>query len=245
MGLCNATQNISRKQKLNFCDTQQLKVFGFVHQTYNEHIPQDILLLIVDYAMQIPIDSTILNEEEQEYLHKLIISQPQTMQFECSEWNLLCRGSRDGIKQKVFHGACDGKRNTICLLDVDSSGVVCGGYASTAWKSATNNTKGKDDNAFLFVVRPIELRNVYHRKRNKDTNKLMEPNGGILFHQDDGFNFGYNTLFWGNWAEDPKYVYCKDSQNYFDYKYSADIVGNGPGHSKEEFIDFEVFQLLG
>eukprot|EP01083_Nonionella_stella_P081183 223523_1 len=102
MGLCNATQNISRKQKLNFCDTQQLKVFGFVHQTYNEHIPQDILLLIVDYAMQIPIDSTILNEEEQEYLHKLIISQPQTMQFECSEWNLLCRGSRDGIKQKVL-----------------------------------------------------------------------------------------------------------------------------------------------
>merc|ERR1712168_332046 len=77
------------------------------------------------------------------------------------------------------------------------TGWLCGGYASTEWESTLSNTKGKDEDAFLFVIRPADKRKVFHRQRNCD-GEVVEPEGGILFNRGDGFNFGYNTLFWGN-----------------------------------------------
>eukprot|EP01084_Bolivina_argentea_P070698 128554_1 len=145
----------------------ELLGFGFVREIYDHYIPDGICLIIIDFS-KIVLDSKILTQEEQEYLVQLIEEQPQTKQFTYCKWNLLCRGTRDGIKQKVFHNNCDGEKNTICILDVHETGYVCGGYASTEWKSTSTNTRGQDENTFLFVIRPIEARNVFHRARDQD-----------------------------------------------------------------------------
>ena len=146
-----------------------------------------MVTIICDFS-KLCIDSVILTQEEQEFLISIIDSQSETKQLQYAEWHLLCRGSRDGVKQKAFHDACDGQKHTVCLLDVNSTGYVCGGYASTAGASTRYNTRAKDDNAFLFVLRPVEARKVCSRKRDDETGKLVRPDGGVLHNRGDGFN---------------------------------------------------------
>ena len=226
---------------------RKLLGFGYIRDNYDQQVPADIVLLITEFY-KLCLESNILSEEEQEYLINLVEQQPQTQQFKYGEWNLLCSGKRDGIKQKIFHDRCDNKPNTICILDVTSTGYVCGGYASTKWKSVGGYARAKDDDAYLFVIRPKEARKVCHRKRDEN-GELLQPDAGILYCEDDGFNFGYNTLFWGNGESQPKSVYCDDDQDYFEYKSAKDIVGKDESGSNGEelecatFSDFEVFQL--
>ena len=76
----------------------------------------------------------------------------------------------------------------------------------------------------------------------------MQPNGGILCHYLDGFNFGNDTLFWGNGYVKPsdiKLIYCSNEQKYFEYDCAADILGSDTKYWPQvvfaEFEDFEVF----
>eukprot|EP01084_Bolivina_argentea_P250125 418978_1 len=213
---------------------RELLVRGFIHENHGTDIDEEIFIFIKRFA-QI-VESTILSYEEQIYLTELIERQSQTKQFKDCEWNLLCSGTRDGMKQKIFHDYCDNQPHTVCILNVSSSGYVCGGYASTEWQSTDDNIAAKDDNTFLFVLRPIHARNVFHRKRNEDG--TLACSNGILYNKGDGFNFGYNTLFWGNGVTNPEDVYCEGTQDYFDYETAKDIVGSD---WTETFTDFEVF----
>eukprot|EP01083_Nonionella_stella_P258302 883074_1 len=154
-------------------DPRELLTFGYIRNIC--YMPPEIILLIVEF-IQAFIDSTILNDEEKNYLFQLITEQNQTAQFKNCEWELLARGTTNGMKQSIFHEYCDGKQNTICLLDIHSTGFICGGYASSAWQSTDSNYQVKDDNAYLFVIRPKSKRKIFHRKKNND-GVLIEPNG--------------------------------------------------------------------
>ena len=140
--------------------------------------------------------------------------------------------------------------NTVCLLDVSSTGYICGGYASTAWSNSYEDDK-KDDNAFLFVIRPIEARKVFHRKRDEN-GKLLEKNG-IWNSVYDGFNFGHDTFYWGDADTNPKTVYIQPEQDFFQYGNANDVVGEEKRVFKKSawgnkerrgFSDYEVFQLV-
>lgn len=135
------------------------------------------------------------------------------------------------------------------------TGWICGGYASTEWspESGTLGVWGnytlKDENTFLFVIRPKDKRNIFHRKRDDDGN-LLQPNGGLVWNPSDGFNFGYNTLYWGNgryWAMTGIYVNSEHPQNksheYYDLESAVDIVGQNE-YPQPNWKDFEVFQLV-
>ena len=97
------------------------------------------------------------------------------------------------------------------------------------------------------MIRPVNARNVFHRKRDAD-GKLERPNGGILYNKDDGFNFGYNTLFWGNanHAEERiRQIYAKTG--YFTHESPKMLIGQ-EGYmrwnvQKPHWTDYEVFQL--
>ena len=238
------------KRKGKGVTKREILTFGFVRENCQESVPDGVILIMVEFS-KLCLESNILTQEEQEYLIEMIEATPQTERFKYNEWKILCSGKKDGIKQKVFHDTCDGKENTVCLLDVSSTGYVCGGYASIAWKGADWNEKGKDDDAFLFVIRPIEARKVCHRKKDEN-GKLLRPDCGILFCDLDGFNFGYNTLFWGNGEDDPELVDCADNQHYFEYESAKDIVGQLEDDEEGDswcslyptFSDFEVFQLM-
>ena len=266
--LTKVSQSVVRNWKCNYCGlfnsiqridcqacfvshklTREMLVCVFVRQSLKEIVPEVIILMIIDFSKPC-LESNILTEEEQQYLITMIEQQPQTMKFKYSSWNLLCSGKRDGIKQKIFHDKCDGKQNTVCILDITSTGYVCGGYASTAWRSTQNYTIGKDDDAFLFVIRPIKARKVCHRKRTKYGN-LLDPDCGITFEEHYGFIFGKFTFFWGAF-QDPKIVCCLNHQHHFEYSTGRDIVGVDSydqqlaiemWNDQVKFTDFEVYQL--
>ena len=255
-GFGSSTMSTNTAKRQREVTQREILTFGFVRENYENNVPDGVILLMYAFS-KLCLESYILNEEEQKYLIKMIEQQEQTKKFQFNAWNLLCSGKRDGNKQKVFHDACDGKENTVCILSVATTGYICGGYASTAWESTNDNTFAKDDNAFLFVIRPIEARKVFHRKRKGD-GTICKQKCGLLFHKDDGFNFGCNTFFWGNGYREPTRVYCDDEQDYFEYKSAKDIVGidkyvrdeNGRStrrsravEDRPKFDDFEVFQI--
>ena len=234
----------------------ELLGFGYVREAYDQDdVPSDVILLIIEFT-KLFIDSTILSPEEQRWLANLIEKQPQTAKFKNCEWKLLCRGARDGKGDyNAFHRLCDDKKNTICLLDMNT-GFVSGGFASSAWKSTHRNTACKDDDAFLFTVRPTDKRNIFHRKRGK-YGKLVKPNGGLLHNKGDAyviiirilfffqinvfhpcrFNFGYNDFFWGNYHEIPCKWVCGslNHSNYFDVESNEEVCGKDSRNGRVEF----------
>lgn len=206
-------------------------------------LPSSICREIAEFG-RIFVDSVLLTEEQQAVLVQLIESQSQTKQFENAEWKLLCRHSRDGDQfdwaYNEFHKLCDGKRNTICLLKVKETGWICGGYASAAWHSAGVNVAAKDDNAFLFVIRSENEWKVFHRKRDED-GKLLRENG-ILNSSLDGFNFGYNSFWWGNGYQNDlgQRVVLGTAGNYYTFESLKDLTG----HTNTSWSDYEVFHLI-
>ena len=65
-------------------------------------------------------------------------------------FELLYRGTRDGMAAADFHRLCDGKNDTISVIK-DSNGDVCGGFADKAW--STKSSWVKSEKSFLFSLR--------------------------------------------------------------------------------------------
>jgi hypothetical protein len=68
-------------------------------------------------------------------------------------FELLYRGSRDGMTAAAFHGKCDGKGPTLVLIAGQSDGQpisVFGGYAGKSWERGSRDIDARD--SFLFTV---------------------------------------------------------------------------------------------
>jgi hypothetical protein len=81
-------------------------------------------------------DSSVLShvsdDKYRDFIAKLATEWLPDKQFE-----LLYRGSRDGMTAAAFHGKCDGKGPTLVLVAGQSEGqpvCVFGGYASKSWE---------------------------------------------------------------------------------------------------------------
>ena len=171
----------------------------------------------------------------------MIEQHPQTMKFKHSSWNLLFSAKRDGIEEKVFHDKCDGKENIVFILDGTSTGYIYGGYTSTTWKKKRHYGIANDNVSFLFVIRPIEARQVCHRKPDdhqyEDFSRL---DCTITFVDEDGYYCVWIILNWIKFEKNPKNVYCQDGQMFFEYSSSKYVCG---GDIFKKLKDFEVFQL--
>ena len=66
------------------------------------------------------------------------------------ETALLYRGSRDGYTAAAFHAHCDGKDNTVCVVE-DTEGNIFGGFADVAWASEVGRVGS--DRSFFFPCR--------------------------------------------------------------------------------------------
>jgi hypothetical protein len=68
---------------------------------------------------------------------------------------LLWRGSRDGFLATDFHGRCDGRANTLTLIE-DTAGNIFGGFTPVEWESRAKPPFAKGDpslNSFLFTLK--------------------------------------------------------------------------------------------
>ena len=66
------------------------------------------------------------------------------------KFELLYRGSRDGMTAADFHRLCDGKTDTVCVIK-DSNGNVFGGFADKAWSMQSSYVKS--EKSFLFSLK--------------------------------------------------------------------------------------------
>ena len=72
-----------------------------------------------------------------------IYSEPNTA------WKCIYKGSRDGFQSQRFHRTCDGRRNTLTIIQ-STEGYLFGGYTNVAWNS--QNQHICDPQAFIFTL---------------------------------------------------------------------------------------------
>ena len=77
------------------------------------------------------INSTILHENQYylRHLHRFLASAPEV--GEDSSWFLCYNATSHGWKNKAFHDRCDGKRNTVTIIQKGQ--YVFGGYTDIPW----------------------------------------------------------------------------------------------------------------
>jgi len=72
-----------------------------------------------------------------------------------SPWKLCYRASLHGWDAFTFHSLCDGKKNTVTVIE--SNHYVFGGYTDVPWGSTTNHGGYRyTDKAFIYSLRNEE-----------------------------------------------------------------------------------------
>jgi hypothetical protein len=72
--------------------------------------------------------------------------------LQMKQWTLLYRGSRDGFGVSHFHGKCDGKSNTLTVIET-TKGFIFGGFTPLAWDSSSGWRADSSRKTFLFTVK--------------------------------------------------------------------------------------------
>ena len=124
--------------------------------------------------VEISLDSLILKEKKNFF-------EEISKWCNCKKFELLFRGSRDGMISSEFHKRCDNMGPTLSLIK-NEKGHIFGGYASISWTSEGNNKN--DPQAFLFT-----LTNIYNTEPTKFPSKskgmkfIMEKIMGLFLVQ--------------------------------------------------------------
>lgn len=97
---------------------------------------------------------------------------------ESMKLELLYRGSRDGIEPSDFHHRCDGKCNTVCVVE-SSTGYVFGGYAEGAWRSCENDLQTKK--SFLFSLNGLGAPEKFQRRLSSQQPSILNCDQYLFF----------------------------------------------------------------
>ena len=95
------------------------------------------------------IDSNIIKTKEEIELLSKRLSSKSFFKNSKVIFNLLYRASRDGDRPYDYHNKCDGKADTLCVIQT-IKGCKFGGYTEIKIKSDGSNYK--DPNAFVFSL---------------------------------------------------------------------------------------------
>ena len=90
---------------------------------------QDLTLKRSLSVSELPISSTILSKNASHVTHLLNFLGPSV--GDDSHWKLCYRASLHGWEASAFHSRCDGKENTVTIIE--SNQYVFGGYNDAPW----------------------------------------------------------------------------------------------------------------
>jgi len=97
----------------------------------------------------LPIDSKILQNDDQKEMLTKWIAEVYPKDKQKISFELLYRGTRDGMGANSFHNKCDNKSPTV-IIGKSSKGNVFGGYNSISWTGS--NLWKADNKAFIFSI---------------------------------------------------------------------------------------------
>jgi cell division protein FtsI/penicillin-binding protein 2 len=146
-------------------------------------------------------------------------------------FNLVYRASRDGANAQSYHSKCDGKINTVTVVQT-VKGSKFGGYTETQIQDG--NIGYKDPNSFIFSLNKMKI----YENLNKDNNVIRH-------YKDNGpFFVGGFVIFDGNFNDNNSNYICDKSSsfNFFSDKEKEYEINNGEKyfHIKE----LEVFEIF-
>ena len=176
------------------------------------------------------VDSLILNNQD---IH--LISDRLTNKEELKDrkviFKLIYRASRDGADANSYHKMCDGKIDTVSVVQT-IKGNKFGGYTETLIENG--NLAYKDPNCFIFSLNKQKI----YENLNKDGNVVRHYKGyGPYFV--GGF-ITFDTQFYRN---NNNYVYDRaSSSNFFSNNEKEYEINNG-----EQFFairEMEVFEIF-
>ena len=107
----------------------------------------------------INIDSHILKIYEINLIEKGV---QKNLKKKINKYTLLFRASRDGYRASNFHSKCDGKSNTVTLVET-ITGRRFGGFTDAQWDQSENYKKGS--NGFIFS---LDNNEIYYNKNNQN-----------------------------------------------------------------------------
>ncbi len=146
-------------------------------------------------------------------------------------FNLIYRASRDGADAESYHSKCNGKINTIAVVQTDK-GSKFGGFTETQIQDG--NIGYKDPNSFIFSLNKMKI----YENMNKNSNVIRHSKeNGPLF--EGGF-----AVFDGNFSEKNRnYIFDKISSfNFFSDNEKEYEINNGEKYfSIKELEVFEIF----
>jgi hypothetical protein len=96
---------------------------------------------VIPIVPPVPFTSTILSEF------------PSVLcEFEKKGWILQYLGTRNGFRSSNFHTKCDGRVNTIALIETTKRSTF-GGFTKIAWDSSSSHKRDDNRESFLFTIR--------------------------------------------------------------------------------------------
>ena len=121
------------------------------------------------------IDSKIINSNEE--INLLSNRLKKNNQNKKVVFNLIYRASRDGDSPNDYHKKCDGKINTLCIIQT-IKGIKFGGYTETIINDSGDNI---DSNAFVFSLDKMKI---YENLKKNECAVGHFKNWGPIFRRD-------------------------------------------------------------
>ena len=169
----------------------------------------------------INIDSHILKIYDIILIEKGVL---KNLKKKINKFTLLFRASKDGYRSSNFHSKCDGKNNTVTVVET-TTGRRFGGFTDAQWDQSGNYKQGS--NGFLFS---LDFNEIYYNKDN---------NNNIYCYSSYGPTFGGGNDFYINDS-------CNSNSSGENSGSSYDTNGKKyplSGNSSFLVRDYEVYQL--
>ncbi len=183
---------------------------------------KDMMDMIHLVRRGIAIGSQIIKYNEFNFIESAI---KKTLGKKVKFYNLIYRGSRNGFRAEDFHEKCDGKKNTIVVVQA-RNGRRFGGFTEAKWDKS--NGYKSSSTGFLFS---LDNKEVYYNKKNEYD---------IYCYSDKGPTFGGgHDLFIDDNCN-------KDNESFDNSNHSYDTYGKKYALAGTKYFyveEYEVYQL--
>ena len=233
--------------ELSLASKMEMITWWFVRNHYEDEqksmtVPVALKYLIRNFSKKI-FNSKMLSNGQALDLIQLL--EAKLAKKSIKRMNLLYRASDHEYLASKFHDLCDGKNDTIVLIQSDF-GNIFGGYTNIPWSTDGEYHRDKDK-SFLFLL----YSNDKSQECPKIWNYTWRANDGYygeVRHERSGgpiFGGGHDIMIYDKCNSGKPYNYCHGF-SFIENNKGAVLCGGSKTQKEGRFIvtDYEVFQIV-